>query len=106
MAIPSGFKTFTHLTFSSTARAPVFTHVKSTLEGLSVIRSSKAQQRMIRQFDSLQDLHSSVWFLFLSTTIAFCQVLDLLVMFLVAVVLGYFLIYPTGELSIDLLTGS
>lgn len=98
--------TFTHMTFLSTARAPVFTHVKSTLEGLSVIRSSRAQQRMIRQFDSLQDLHSSVWFLFLSTTIAFCQVLDLLVMFLVAVVLGYFLIYPTGELSIDLLTGS
>lgn len=52
---------------------------------------------MIRQFDALQDLHTATWFLFISTTTAFCQVLDLLAVIFIGIVLLYFLLNPSGE---------
>lgn len=86
--------------FSISARSPIFTEVSSTLSGLSVIRSTRAQPRMIRLFDALQDLHMATSYLFLSTTIAFCQVLDLLAVTLIALLLLYFLVFPTGKKSL------
>lgn len=40
------------------ARSPVFSHLSSTLQGLSTIRAFKAQQRFQQMFDEYQDLHS------------------------------------------------
>ncbi|KAJ3620809.1 hypothetical protein MTP99_004726 [Tenebrio molitor] len=45
------------------ARSPIFTHVTSTLEGLTTIRAAKAEKIMQQQFDTLQNLHTSVFYL-------------------------------------------
>ncbi|XP_019738048.1 multidrug resistance-associated protein 4-like isoform X5 [Hippocampus comes] len=50
------------------ARSPVFSHLSSSLQGLSTIRAFKVQQRFQEMFDSYQDLHSEAWFLFLTTS--------------------------------------
>ncbi|TDH06860.1 hypothetical protein EPR50_G00117660 [Perca flavescens] len=52
----------------STTRSPVFSHLSSSLQGLSTIRAFKVQQRFQQMFDGYQDLHSEAWFLFLTTS--------------------------------------
>uniref|UniRef100_A0A3Q2Y4J8 Multidrug resistance-associated protein 4 n=1 Tax=Hippocampus comes TaxID=109280 RepID=A0A3Q2Y4J8_HIPCM len=52
----------------ATTRSPVFSHLSSSLQGLSTIRAFKVQQRFQEMFDSYQDLHSEAWFLFLTTS--------------------------------------
>ncbi|CAG13921.1 unnamed protein product, partial [Tetraodon nigroviridis] len=52
----------------STTRSPVFSHLSSTLLGLSTIRAFKAQQSFQQMFDEYQDIHSEAWFLFLTTS--------------------------------------
>eukprot|EP00064_Thunnus_orientalis_P001052 superscaffoldBa00000065_g1053 len=44
----------------STTRSPVFSHLSSSLQGLSTIRAFKAQQRFQQMFDEYQDLHSGL----------------------------------------------
>uniref|UniRef100_A0A671UQZ6 ATP binding cassette subfamily C member 4 (PEL blood group) n=1 Tax=Sparus aurata TaxID=8175 RepID=A0A671UQZ6_SPAAU len=60
----------------STTRSPVFSHLSSSLQGLSTIRAFKAQQRFQQMFDDYQDLHSEAWFLFLTTSRWFAVRLD------------------------------
>lgn len=40
------------------ARSPVFSHLSSTLHGLSTIRAFKVQKRFQQMFDEYQDIHS------------------------------------------------
>ncbi|KAK5646962.1 hypothetical protein RI129_005426 [Pyrocoelia pectoralis] len=58
-------------------RSPIFAHINSTLQGLLTVRACRAETTLKREFDSLQDLHSVVWFLFLSSNQAFSYYLDL-----------------------------
>uniref|UniRef100_A0A8D3B231 Multidrug resistance-associated protein 4 n=1 Tax=Scophthalmus maximus TaxID=52904 RepID=A0A8D3B231_SCOMX len=60
----------------STTRSPVFSHLSSSLQGLSTIRAFKVQQRFQQMFDKYQDLHSEAWFLFLTTSRWFAVRLD------------------------------
>ncbi|XP_020490124.2 ATP-binding cassette sub-family C member 4-like isoform X2 [Labrus bergylta] len=60
----------------STTRSPVFSHLSSSLQGLSTIRAFKVQQRFQQMFDDYQDLHSEAWFLFLTTSRWFAVRLD------------------------------
>uniref|UniRef100_A0AAX7SGG0 ATP binding cassette subfamily C member 4 n=1 Tax=Astatotilapia calliptera TaxID=8154 RepID=A0AAX7SGG0_ASTCA len=60
----------------STTRSPVFSHLSSSLQGLSTIRAFKVQQRFQQMFDEYQDLHSEAWFLFLTTSRWFAVRLD------------------------------
>uniref|UniRef100_A0A3B4ZGW4 Multidrug resistance-associated protein 4-like n=1 Tax=Stegastes partitus TaxID=144197 RepID=A0A3B4ZGW4_9TELE len=60
----------------STTRSPVFSHLSSSLQGLSTIRAFKAQQQFQQMFDAYQDLHSEAWFLFLTTSRWFAVRLD------------------------------
>ncbi|XP_061579415.1 ATP-binding cassette sub-family C member 4-like isoform X2 [Cololabis saira] len=60
----------------STTRSPVFSHLSSSLQGLSTIRAFRAQQRFQRMFDEYQNLHSEAWFLFLTTSRWFAVRLD------------------------------
>ncbi|XP_077946531.1 ATP-binding cassette sub-family C member 4 isoform X4 [Gasterosteus aculeatus] len=60
----------------STTRSPVFSHLSSSLQGLSTIRAFKAQRSFQQVFDEHQDLHSGAWFLFLTTSRWFAVRLD------------------------------
>ncbi|KAG7227636.1 hypothetical protein INR49_005451 [Caranx melampygus] len=60
----------------STTRSPVFSHLSSSLQGLSTIRAFKVQQKFQQMFDEFQDLHSEAWFLFLTTSRWFAVRLD------------------------------
>lgn len=46
-----------------TARSPVFSHTSSTMTGITTIRACKAQETLLSEFDSHQDLHTSAWYL-------------------------------------------
>ncbi|MCI4375688.1 hypothetical protein PGIGA_G00112330 [Pangasianodon gigas] len=60
----------------ATTRSPVFSHLSSTLQGLSTIRAFKAEERFQQTFDFHQDLHSEACFLFLTTSRWFAVRLD------------------------------
>nr|CAB3219633.1 multidrug resistance-associated protein 4 [Phallusia mammillata] len=47
-------------------RSPVFSHLSSTLQGLTTIRAFKMENNFEMEFHELQDLHSCSWFLFLT----------------------------------------
>lgn len=78
------------------ARSPIFTHVSATLQGLSTIRGFKAQEILNKEFDKHQDLHSSAWYIFLSTSTAFGYWLELISVFYIAIVILSFLLYGKG----------
>uniref|UniRef100_A0A3B3WBR7 ATP binding cassette subfamily C member 4 n=1 Tax=Poecilia mexicana TaxID=48701 RepID=A0A3B3WBR7_9TELE len=60
----------------STTRSPVFSHLSSSLQGLSTIRAFRVQHQFQQMFDKYQDLHSEAWFLFLTTSRWFAVRLD------------------------------
>ncbi|XP_043988335.1 ATP-binding cassette sub-family C member 4-like isoform X1 [Gambusia affinis] len=60
----------------STTRSPVFSHLSSSLQGLSTIRAFRVQPQFQQMFDKYQDLHSEAWFLFLTTSRWFAVRLD------------------------------
>lgn len=67
------------------ARSPVLSHLSTSLYGLTTIRSFGTQSNFIEKFDSLQDKHTSAYFLFLCSTRWFGIVLDdLCVVYIIA----------------------
>ncbi|KAK9680179.1 ABC transporter transmembrane region [Popillia japonica] len=81
----------------SITRAPVFSHVSASLNGLTTIRSSKAQYMVSKEFDVLQDQHTASWYLFLITTETFGFYLDVICVIFLAVVTFQFLIFDDGK---------
>ncbi len=67
------------------ARSPVLSHLSTSLYGLTTIRSFGTQSNFIKKFDSLQDKHTSAYFLYLCSTRWFGIVLDdLCVVYIIA----------------------
>ncbi|KAL3999294.1 F-box and leucine-rich repeat protein 13 [Sarotherodon galilaeus] len=60
----------------STTRSPVLSHLSSSLNGLSTIRASRSEEKLTKDFDAHQDLHSEAWFLYLMTSRWFALRLD------------------------------
>lgn len=79
--------------FFSTARSPIYSHLGASLNGLTTIRSFGAQQILIKEFDKIQDLHSSAFYLFISTSRAFGFWLDLFCVIYIAVVTASFFLF-------------
>ncbi|KAK5648315.1 hypothetical protein RI129_003207 [Pyrocoelia pectoralis] len=52
-------------------RSPILTHLTASIYGISTIRAFSAQKLLIQEYDSLQDKHSSAWYLFISASRAF-----------------------------------
>ncbi|RZC37765.1 ABC tran and/or MMR HSR1 domain containing protein [Asbolus verrucosus] len=77
-------------------RAPVFSHVSASMYGLPTIRSANAQNMIINEFDSLQDQHSSSWFLFIASSEAFGFYLDIISALFLTIVTYQFLILDDG----------
>jgi ATP-binding cassette subfamily C (CFTR/MRP) protein 4 len=46
----------------------VFSHLSTSLYGLTTIRAFNAEESFIRAFDDFQDMHTSSWYLFIAST--------------------------------------
>lgn len=66
-----------------TARSPVLSHLVTTLDGLTSIRSHSLQDVMIHEFNICQDRHTETWFLFIATSRWLAYRLDFLCMLFV-----------------------
>ncbi|XP_073844740.1 probable multidrug resistance-associated protein lethal(2)03659 [Musca autumnalis] len=74
-------------------RSPIYTHLGASLNGLSTIRAFKAQDILIQEFDNYQDLHSSGFYMFLTTSRAFGYWLDGICVIYIAVITLSFLLF-------------
>ncbi|XP_022123996.1 ATP-binding cassette sub-family C member 4 isoform X1 [Pieris rapae] len=75
-----------------TTRSPVFSHMSATLNGISTIRSSGAQQRLIQEFDRFQDIHTSTWSSYLASGVTLGFWLDFICVIYLAIVIVAFLV--------------
>ncbi|XP_034236432.1 probable multidrug resistance-associated protein lethal(2)03659 [Thrips palmi] len=100
MAIVSGLGLLIRNVFMTTSRSikrlegvtrsPVFSHMNASLNGLTTLRVTNMEVKLIEEFDHHQDLHSSAWYLFLATNRAFGYWLDqLCLVFITAVTFGF-----------------
>ncbi|XP_054270008.1 probable multidrug resistance-associated protein lethal(2)03659 [Macrosteles quadrilineatus] len=77
----------------SVARSPVFAHLNASLQGLTTIRAFGAQHILTQEYDYHQDVHSSAWFMFLSSSRAFGMWLDMVcLLYIIVVVFGFLLL--------------
>ncbi|XP_057334742.1 ATP-binding cassette sub-family C member 4-like isoform X2 [Microplitis mediator] len=70
-----------------TTKSPVYTHVNTTLNGLSTIRSrGKDVEVMLRnKFDEYQDINSGAWYLLIGTGSAYGFSIDLITSIFIAI---------------------
>ncbi|KAL3283296.1 hypothetical protein HHI36_006444 [Cryptolaemus montrouzieri] len=72
------------------AKAPVFSYVAASLDGLSTIRASKAENMVKIEFDDIQDQHTATSYLFMISFEAFGLYLDMVtITFLVIAMLQF-----------------
>ncbi|KAG8186529.1 hypothetical protein JTE90_023957 [Oedothorax gibbosus] len=75
--------------YEGITRSPIFSHLSTSLYGLTTIRAFKAQQPFEVSFDHYQDKHTATWFMFISVTRWFGIVLDwLCVIYISCVTIG------------------
>ncbi|XP_063393657.1 ATP-binding cassette subfamily C member 4-like [Cydia fagiglandana] len=75
-----------------TTRSPVFSHMAATLNGISTIRSAGAQERLIKEFDRFQDIHTSTWTSYLASGVTLGFWLDFICVIYLAIVIIAFLV--------------
>ncbi|XP_050068097.1 ATP-binding cassette sub-family C member 4-like [Anopheles maculipalpis] len=75
----------------ASTRSPIFSHANASFQGLSTIRAFGVERILADEFDKHQDLNTSAWYLFLATTRAFAQWLELVCVLYIAVVTLSFL---------------
>ncbi|XP_050673524.1 ATP-binding cassette subfamily C member 4-like isoform X1 [Leptidea sinapis] len=75
-----------------TTRSPVFSHMSATLNGISTIRSAGAQQRLIKEFDRFQDIHTSTWSSYLASGVTLGFWLDFICVLYLTIVIVAFLV--------------
>ena len=51
---------------SSLDRSPFYSHISTSLQGLTTIRAYRAENRFKNQYDVYQDNHTAAWFLFMT----------------------------------------
>ncbi|CAG9575807.1 unnamed protein product [Danaus chrysippus] len=81
-----------------TTKSPVFGMVTSSLNGIATIRSAGAQKRLIDDFDTHQDLHTSAWNCYLGGGCTFGFYLDAMCQMYLTVITFVFLYIDFGDL--------
>ncbi|KYN17539.1 hypothetical protein ALC57_10161 [Trachymyrmex cornetzi] len=83
-------------------RSPVFAHLSATLQGLSTIRAFGAEAILTKEFYNYQDIHSSAWYIFISTSRAFGFLLDVFcVLYITLVTLSFLVLDNYSQGSMD-----
>lgn len=77
-------------------RSPVFTHLNATINGLTTIRAYGAENILKFEFDKFQDVHSSAWYIFIATSIAFGFLLDIFCFIFTTIVTFAFILHDFG----------
>ncbi|XP_068628827.1 ATP-binding cassette sub-family C member 4-like [Battus philenor] len=80
-----------------TTKSPVFSMINSTIAGLSTIRSSNSQNRLLAIFDKVQDINTSAFFTFLGGSTAFGLYLDVLCLVYLGIIITIFLLFDFGD---------
>lgn len=75
----------------------MFAHLNASIQGLTTIRSNGAEKILVFEFDQLQNIHSSAWFMFLSAARAFSYWLDLICTTYITLVTFSFVILSDGK---------
>ncbi|XP_054726195.1 probable multidrug resistance-associated protein lethal(2)03659 [Anastrepha obliqua] len=75
-------------------RSPIYSHMAASLAGLPTIRAFGAQRVLIWEFDNYQDMHSSAFYLFISTSRAFGYWLDCCCIAYIAIITLSFFLFP------------
>ncbi|KAL5233639.1 hypothetical protein ACI65C_001049 [Semiaphis heraclei] len=74
------------------SRSPVLGYLNASLQGLSTIRAFDAEEVLSREFDDHQDLHSSAWYIFISSTEALGFALDMICLAYISILTFSFLV--------------
>ncbi|XP_018579794.1 probable multidrug resistance-associated protein lethal(2)03659 isoform X2 [Anoplophora glabripennis] len=74
-------------------RAPVFSHISASLYGLPTIRSCGAEQIIVKEFDALQDQHTSTCCVMIVSSETFGFYLDIISLVFLSFVTFQFLIF-------------
>jgi len=85
------------MNFFRIARSPVYSHLAASLTGLSTIRAFGAQRVLEAEFDNYQDMHSSAFYMFISTSRAFGYWLDCFCVIYIAIITLSFFIFPPAN---------
>ncbi|ALC40251.1 CG7627, partial [Drosophila busckii] len=78
-------------------RSPIYSHMAASLNGLSTIRAFGAQQVLVTEFDNHQDLHSSAFYMFISTSRAFGYWLDCFCVIYIGIITLSFFFFPPAN---------
>ncbi|CAL8104328.1 unnamed protein product [Orchesella dallaii] len=79
-------------------KSPIFTHSSASFQGLTTIRSANAESILVSQFDRLQDIHTTSWFLFFSTARCFGLWVEFIcVIFLTIVSFSFLLLQSSSD---------
>ncbi|CAG9768357.1 unnamed protein product [Ceutorhynchus assimilis] len=88
------------------AKSPVFSHISSTLNGLTTIRASQAEIALIGEFDDHQNIHTSAWFFTIMCVVSFGLWLDIIcVIFTCIVTFGFVVAAEFGYIENGSLVG-
>ena len=81
------------------ARSPFYSHISTTLQGLSTIRTFEKETMALDLYHRYQNEHSQGWYLYLTTLRWFGMRMDFLVGVFIAVVAFTFLSLSSSEFS-------
>lgn len=78
------------------AKSPVFTHVNTTIQGITTIRASKVQALMENEFHHYQNIHTQALYTFMSCTRTFAFWIDFMASLYVITVTYSFVLVGKG----------
>ncbi|XP_060872271.1 probable multidrug resistance-associated protein lethal(2)03659 isoform X2 [Metopolophium dirhodum] len=83
------------------SRSPVLGYLNASLQGLSTIRAFEAEEVLSREFDDHQDLHTSAWYIFISSTEALGFALDMICLVYISILTYSFLVVKNDTFGGD-----